>query len=1858
MHHATHDRFTLLNDKEFLRCGDRVVYRAARHDDGTPVFVQLYYGQDQTQAVQDEADLLERIPSDSVLSPLEITDVKDTVALVLQDPGGYFLSSRLPDRPVTITAFLDQAIAIAQCLTKVHDAGVVHRAIRPDSIFIESSGDRVRLSGFHNATTLPRSSQRLEPQHFRDGSLAYLAPEQTGRVNRQVDRRADLYAVGVVLYRLLTGALPFDSDHPLDVIHGHIAREPNPPTEHNAAVPQPVAEIVMKLLTKNAEGRYRSAHGLLADLARCRERFRGIGRIESFPLAERDPVERLEIPENLYGREQAVGQLIAAFERVRLGGVELLTVTGYAGIGKTSLVQAIQEPVLAARGYFATGKFDQLTRDEPYSALIQALTDLVRQLLTESDVSIQDWREHILTVLGGNAQVVLDVVPDLGFILGPQLPVAKLGPTENRNRLELQFQRLFNVLGTREHPLVLFLDDLQWADRASLSLIKSLLVHAEPESFLLLGAYRDNEVTPHHPLRLTLKVLQDADAHMSECVLDPLELDEVCTVLVDAFHRPVEEVRSLATLVHEKTLGNPFFARTFLEGAFANGLIQFDQEEGWHWDASKIRQAHPTDNVVDLLASTIGRLPKKSRDALELAACVGNRFAAETLTTITEANHSMVHEALLSPLRQGLIEDLPGDEYAFCHDRIQEAAYRRIAPDQRPRLHHRIGTLLLQKGERNLSGERLFDITDHLNHALDLVEDDEQRSHFARLNLDAANRARRSAAFESALRYYDYGIQWLADNNWTANYDLRFALFIGRAEAAFLCRQPESAEADTEVLLRQAKTNLERGEVYALKMTQYENSGRYAESVAAGKSALALFGIEFPTNQNQAKRTIDNALADIEQALGDRATEELIDLPIMEGPEPQMVMRLLMTLWPSAYIDGDKALTVLIAARMVLLSLQRGNSPESAYGYVTHAITLGAVKRDYAAAYGFGRLALDVNRRFDDLRSRAKINHMFSCYIGFWCRPIDESFAYSREAHNAGVESGDFVYAAYGCFHESWHALFSGMNLKRYEQAYSEKLGFLERTGNRSFRDAHQLMLQWGKSLQGQTYSPGDLDSVQFNESTYLKLYRQAEFFVAFHHIAKLHLLYLFGDYSGALDMAGKARSVAMGIRGMIWDAWLCLYSGLTITACHAEKIAIGHSDREQLRHSIDLMSLWARNSPRNFAHQHHLLLAEQAHLQHRVSTAIDHYEAAIASATEATFIHDQALAKERYAMFWLARGNTRLARIYLADAITDYAQWGADGKVGQLIERYGGIIGNLTPPRTEPDSLQAADPIDSTAIVGATLALSEELDAERVAGVLLDLLVRTVGAQRAVLFRVDDQGISPALEASIESGQMKSQPGEPRDWRERVAEKGINYVHHTRRSLHTGDAIHDKRLVGDRYVAAHQVRSIICAPLVNQSELQGLVYIENKLALDAFTDRDLGIAEILANQAAVSLKNARLFHGLQREIVQREKAETRLREVAKGTAAAVGRHFFQELVLHLSHAMEVRIAFVTECALPDREHVSALAFIDNGEFIDDVEYELDGTPCREVIDGNVCFYPTQLDETYPKEKGLDSYLGVPMRGSDGTIIGHLAVADDKPLSKSADDESLLQIFATRAGAELERQKAQKEAEASQRILAERERLASIGEFASMIAHEIRSPLSTIEMAFDYLRSVSLSDKAMRRLNLASTEGLRLQALLNEILLFAKPQLLAKTRVDLDALIRECLSAADMRADWRSGRIAYQCRTDAPLIEGDPDKLKQVLINLIANAYQAVADDQRITVELSDGNAGMMRIMVCNPGDIAENLLPKLTEPFFTTKTKGTGLGLAIVKRIVDAHQGVLDITIENNPGNVRVTVMLPRRMA
>ena len=745
-----------------------------------------------------------------------------------------------------------------------------------------------------------------------------------------------------------------------------------------------------------------------------------------------DISDQFQIPQKLYGRAQDVETLMNAFDRVSRGATELLLVSGYSGIGKSALVREVHKPIVRQRGYFVSGKFDQFKRNIPYSALIIAFQELVQHLLAESEGEVAAWRDRLQEALGPNGQVIVEVIPKVELIIGPQPAAAVLPPAETQNRFNLVFERFMKVFTQAAHPLVLFLDDLQWADAATLHLLQTLATDPSLHYLLVLGAYRDNEVDAAHPLTHTLAEIEASGAVMHAITLAPLGPEDLTQFVADILKRTPEAAQPLAQLVHRKTNGNPFFVIEFLKSLYSEDLLTFDYEQGgWQYDLARIQDLDITDNVVDLMVRKIQRLSEATQGGVKLAACIGNTFDLYTLSIVSESTPEQAAAGLEEALREGLL--VPASDlgarvmelkascgvdqarealFKFLHDRVQQAAYSLIPDADKTVVHGQVGRLLLQHSTEETLEERLFDIVGHLNTGATLITDQEERTHLADLNLRAGRKAKTSTAYQPALNYFTEGTAHLPADAWKTNYDLAFALHLERAECEYLCGHFEKAEQELDRLLEWATSPLEQAEIYRIRIVQYENTSRFPEARDWGKQGLALFGIVFPEDDAERQASLDAEMRAINEKIGARDIEDLVDLPVMTDEAMRMSMKLLMTMWAPSYISGDMMLTVLIATKMVNLSLTYGNVEESAYGYITYAIEVGPRRGDFASAYAFGRLALKVNETFDDLTARAKVNHMFSCYISFWRKHIASCFPHSREAYLSGLESGDLLYGA------------------------------------------------------------------------------------------------------------------------------------------------------------------------------------------------------------------------------------------------------------------------------------------------------------------------------------------------------------------------------------------------------------------------------------------------------------------------------------------------------------------------------------------------------------------------------------------------------------------------------------------------------------------------------------------------------------------------------------------------------------------------------------------------------------------------------------------------------------------------------
>ncbi len=996
--------------------------------------------------------------------------------------------------------------------------------------------------------------------------------------------------------------------------------------------------------------------------------------------------------------------------------------------------------------------------------------------------------------------------------------------------------------------------------------------------------------------------------------------------------------------------------------------------------------------------------------------------------------------------------------YVFLHDRVQQAAYALIPDDLKQLAHLTVGRLLLERADLEQSEEKLFEVVNHLNLGSSLIVDRAERLALARLNLNAGRKAKSSTAYGAALDFLKAGTIQLGQKDWESDYDLAFALHLEAAECQNLCGDFDQSERSFDLLLRRAKTSLDRARVYSLRIIQYENLSRYAEAIAAGRQALALFGVSFPDSELETRVALEREIESIQSLLGERRIDSLIDLPVMTDPEVRMVMNILMTIWSSAYISGNQVLTRLISATMVRLSLVHGNSEESAYGYATHTVTMGPVREDYESAYQFGLLALRVNERFNDSRRRAKIYQQFHAHANLWRRPLETCIPYAREASRSGFETGDFTYGIYGAYTETWVAMIVTQDLEQFVREYSPNLALFKKLKAASVGDAQTVLLNWARALRGETRAPISLSDQAFDENEYIERYGGNPFFLICYAVTKLQLCYLFGEYEKALDAARLGRGIIHHLEGTIWPVTFEFWNGLTLAANYA---GAGEEDRKaylaEMENAKGTFAILAENCPENYLCQSLLLSAELERIAGRELPALELYERAGRYADETGMLQYQALANELCARLWLRRGQRKIASVFLSGAGACYAQWGAAAKVEELERRYAELPGLGANSRLRRQSEEGAESqavatsaasrietgaFDLFSVMKAAQAIAGEIELEKLLTQLIRIAIENAGAERASLILEHDGQSFVHAEGSFDSAEVKIHDAIPLGLAENLPATIVNYVRRTLENLVLADAQSDDRYGGDPYIVRCRPRSVMCIPVLNQGRLIGVLYLENNKAGGAFTPERISICQMLASQAAISLENALLYDEMKDEAASRRRAEETLRSITEGTAAVTGGDFFSSLVRHLASAIPVKIAFVTECVNPERTRARTLAFWDGKGLVEHFEYDVSQTTCEKVYQGETCFYPSELQKLFPEESALvdlngQSYIGIPVHDSGGGLIGHLAVIDDQPMNAPRGMD-ILNIFAARAGAELERMKADAEL---RRALAEIERL-------------------------------------------------------------------------------------------------------------------------------------------------------------------------------------------------------------------------
>lgn len=1475
-----------------------LVYRGIRELDNQSVILKILKQEfpSLTSLIRykQEYEITHNLNLKGVIKVYGMEKYQASLVMVLEDFGAESLKTIIKENPLDINTFLTTAIKISQILGEIHAANVIHKDLNPSNIVLNLQTQEIKIIDFGIATVLSRETPTIKNPNVLEGTLAYMSPEQTGRMNRAIDYRTDFYSLGVTFYELLTHQLPFQANDAMELVHCHIAKQPIPPHEINPTIPLPISDIIIKLLAKTAEERYQSTWGIQVDLEECLAQLQTKNKITQFTLGQQDISDKFQIPQKLYGREREVETLLTAFDRVSEGTAEMMLVSGYSGIGKSALVQEIYKPITRQKGYFIAGKFDQFQRNIPYSAIVNGFQSLVRQLLTENEAQLKQWKEKLLAVLGANGQIIIDVVPEVELIIGPQPPVQVLGPAESQNRFNLVFQNFIRVFCHSHHPLAIFLDDLQWADSATLNLIEIMMTDEDMRYLFLIGAYRNNEVYPTHPLAIALDNLAAKGAILHQIILLPLELDHVNHLIAETLHDHPKSVESLAALVMRKTEGNPFFINQFLKTLYQENLLNFEIPQSpssvnnqgkWHWNIDQIEAMGITENVVELMIGKLKKLPNLTQDLLQLAACVGNSFDLNTLAIISENESVEVFRGLLPAIQEGLIiptSDLEiTDEevikshlviltYAFLHDRVQQSAYALIDQKLQREVHLQIGQLLLANISPEQRLERIFELVDHLNIGWQLLANESEKIELANLNILAAHKAKDSLAYGAAREYLRTTLDNLSINIWQSNYNLAFTLHKKLAELDYLIGNFVESQSLIEIVVTQAKSALEKAEVYNMLIVQYTLLMKYEEAIQAGLKALRWLGFDLP--ETDWLTAVDRELAEARANLVNREVAALIHEEKMKDPTQKMAMKLLGNMGPLTFFSHQDIWQWTVV-KAINLSLEYGFVAGGSYCYSCYGIILSAMLGEYQAGYEFGQLSLALSQNFNNWSQNCQDSVIFSNYLNCWIKHIKSTNSINKEGFKIGVESGNLQWSGYNRMFQAITLFYQGINLEHILEEFEDFLWFCNKTKNQWSSDiilANKVAI-W--SLMGKH---NDILESEYFESFH---HHKSMAAICEYHVLKAQVLYLYQDYESALKWALSALDIINFLMGHISSSHHTFYYSLILTALYPSASELTQKQYwEILNANQKQMKTWADLCPENFLHKYLLVEAEIARIFGKDLEAMELYDRAIASASKHEFIQNEAVANELAAQFWLSKGKEEFAQIYLKKAHYNYQLWGALGKVENLEIKYPQLI--IKSPETflDKDSLSTqaklkittstssnSNPgviLDFATVMKAAQAISSEIFLEELLNKLMTMMIENAGAQKG--FLILNRNGKMLLEATKTVEEIVVQQSIPIENTNELALSVVNYVARTQKNVVIHDAANEPTFATDSYIQLQKPKSILGTPIINQGKLVGIIYLENNLTTGVFTSERIEVLKVLCAQAATALANALLYEQLE----------------------------------------------------------------------------------------------------------------------------------------------------------------------------------------------------------------------------------------------------------------------------------------------------------------------------------------------------------------------------------------------------------
>ncbi len=1469
------------------------IFKGKRESDSAAVIVKVptskYLSLDDVEKFKRDYQIGSQLNDANIIGyyGLEATDYGP--AIITEDFGAIRLKDYIAADGLAVEDFLAIAMQLASGLAAIHAGSVVFKDIKPGNIVISPESKIAKYIDFGIATHLEQETQEAIGLRKLKGTLSYMSPEQTGRMNRSLDYRTDFYSLGISFYEMLSGRPPFEADDPIEIIHCHLAKPAIPPATINPKIPLQVSNIIMKLLEKNAEDRYQSATGLHKDLLHCLNELKSKGAISPFDLGRSDVSDRFHISQKLYGRKQELERLLFVFERASQGSGEMLLVAGYSGVGKSVLVNELHKPITRMGGYFIFGKFDQLARDTAYSAIAHAFEKLLTQLLGESDQQIALWREKLLSALGANAQVIIDVIPGVETLIGKQSAVPELEPIESQNRFNRVFANFVRTFANDGHPLVLFLDDLQWADSASLNLITILATDQELKHFLLIGSYRDNEMQGAHPAMLCIAEIEAAKGKLERLALTPLDIAHTNQLVADALNCSLDRSLPLAISIFKKTEGNPFFLKLFLRSLYDEKLLSFVPDSGWKWDMEKISQIQATDNVAELMLRKLNRFPDAARESLKLASCFGNCFTSEDLSMVSGKNNRQEIINLQPFISAGMI--LQGkNHFRFVHDRVQEAAYTLIPEDQLEALHLQIGTLLLEKRSPEETDERIFEIADHHRRSKALIKDQDSLDTLAHLNLRVGQKAKKNAAFSASLSYFTEAIACLPESAWESHYEINYLLHKELAEAEYLNGNFKASQQLIDASLDQARTSIEKADLYTLLIYQNTVKAEYQKGIASGRKAMEMLGLDLP--EQDIKKALDAELAEARINLRGRDIASLLDAPQMTSGLHKAAIKVLMNMQPTCYMS-DPELYNLIAVKMANISLKYGHVAESAKAYITYANILSSVLGQYRLGYEFGSLGLKMSDKYQDPVQKCRGIFITIAFLFHWNKPFKEAESLFNDGYQTGLECGDFQYAGYILGFGTANLFNQGIRLDIMQEKLERFMDFVQKAKHQMPIDTIQGYLLIIANLRGMTAHRACFDSDQISEADFLSGCRSRNIIGACYFlIAKAQTLYLYQHYEQALACIMAAKEDLSFISGTSVMAEYNFYQSLILLAL-CDQDDTGNTERLLKIEKLQLqLRVWAVNCEENFLHKYLLVNAELARVEGRVIDAINGYDDAIESARVNGFIQNEALAFELAAKFWLSIGKVVFARHYLESAHQGYLYWGALAKAKMLEETYPelkphALNGHNIHTRTNAFSTgkkpitrsDTSETLDMVSLMKASSAISGEMVLDTLLGKVMRIVIENAGAQRGLFILREDNRLIIVTEASIDNDKLYKMQTIPVENVTNASLSIIRYVERTRQNLMLSDACNDGPFIHDPYVMAQKPKSILCIPVMNSGQLIGILYLENNITAGVFTRHHLEMLTLLSSQAAISINNARLYANLETTTLKLSESHEKLAE-------------------------------------------------------------------------------------------------------------------------------------------------------------------------------------------------------------------------------------------------------------------------------------------------------------------------------------------------------------------------------------------